>query len=389
MKRYRVGYYLSMIFLLLAGLGTGIWLFYFLLTILMLLLLAALVLNLWTYFSFSCKQKLSQTSIVKDGSCTLKVSVCSNKPFPFIQMCATVETLSPDNPARLTINLAPNNTSDYDIPISCPHRGMYEVGLTIIEVTDIFGILSMRFDLRLLPHYQMQHLIVYPRLLQTSAPPTGISDGAKQEGIGVQRLTEDGESFSDTRQYRFGDPLKRVHKIISARKRELYVKRYDIPEETTAILAIDTRKNGLAGEDRLNYNDIACECAAAVTHYLLRSGYAARLIGAEASEPAVEGKSIHDFQKLYDHLAVMQFDTDADIAAQLSDEIGKAPNPRMVYVISSRNDKALIEALAMLAQSADYVKLIVPVLSDGAESISIPGVSVSSVASAADISFKQ
>jgi len=391
MKRYRVAYYLSMTFLLIAGLGTGIWLFYFLLTTMILLLLVALTLNLWTFFSFSCKQKLSTARVVKGGSCTLNLTICNNKPFSIVRMHAVVETASPESPSRLHVNLAPKSNAVYDIAIGCAHRGVYEVGLSTIELTDIFGILRMRFDLRRLPQHKMRQLVVYPRLLQIAASPALMSEGAKQEGVGMQRLTEDGESFYDTRQYRFGDPLKRVHRIISARKRELHVKRYDIPAETSAVVAMDTRENGLVGEDRLRYNDIVCECAAALAHYLLRSGYSATLIGSEISEAVVEGKGVQDFPKLYDYLAVMPFDADADIAAALCHDAGRAQDLRVVYVISSRMDQAFTETLSALGQSADYVKLVVPVLNGGAahsfSGVSIAGVSVSVVTSVEELSF--
>ena len=376
-----------MLILLTAGLGTGRWEFYFILTILILVVGYAFFLNVWTIMSFSYVQDLQAKSTVKGGAPILRVGIYNDKPFPFTMMKIIVQTPMPGERVELSFNLDPNSNIYYDIPMRCAYRGVYDVGMTILEVNDVFGLLRMRFDLRRLPYYRQRQLIVYPRLLQLPFLPAGMRD-AKYEGGGAQHVTEDGESFSDTRQYHFGDPFKRVHRILSMRKRQLFVKRYDVPMETAAIVALDTRDNGLEGEDSLRYADIACECATAIADYCLRAGYVVELMGSDENTPTVQGKSSRDFSKLYDHLAVISFGGAGDISASIRGGTRRHPNLKAVYVIAPGGTPELSETFSTLIQAGCNVKLLIPKVEDSIgsyQSKTTLGVSEAFLTSADDI----
>lgn len=378
-----------MFFLLIAGLGTGRWEFYFLFTAQFFLVFVALVLNLWTYFSFTCRYELSSERIAKGNTPTLKIYIHNNKPFSINGVHATVQTPLLSNHLQLTIDIEPNDTACFDVELTCKYRGQYEVGLTILEVTDIFGVLRMRFDLRRLPNYRMKQIVVYPRLLQLSQTHFPVRDEAVHNGLNNRRITTYGEEYHDIRQYRFGDPFKRIHKIISARKRELHVKRYDIPMEASIIIAVDNCKSSAIGEDALHLSDIACECAVAITNYHLQSGHAVALISASNNDPIIEGKQPRDFPIFFDYLARMSFDTQFDINSILQINPGSHASLSAVYIISQKNDKMLSNTLSALTQSGKYVRLLMPTLksdNDCSQSdVSANGVIVTSVKNVDDI----
>ncbi|MCL2068439.1 MAG: DUF58 domain-containing protein [Oscillospiraceae bacterium] len=392
MKRFRFCYYLSIILLLLAGLGTGRREYYFMLTVMLLVVGYAFLLNIWTIVSFSYIQELNMQSCVKGNSAMLKIGIYNDKPFPFTMMKVIVEMPPPAQRAELSFNLDPNSHIYYDIPIHCAYRGVYDIGMTVLEVNDVFGLLKIRFDLRHLPYYRQRSLVVYPRLLQLAHLPAAMRD-AKYSGGGTQQVSEDGESFSDTRQYRFGDPFKRVHRILSARKRQLFVKRYDVPMETAAIIAVDTRDPGLEGELALRYADIACECAAAITHYCLRTGYVVDLVSSDEKDPVAAGRSPRDFSKIYDRLAIMPFNSkDGDICAAVHADMRRHPNLKAVYIITSRPAVQIAEELSMLINAGCAVKCLAPVCGGADDrcpanfvSMPAPGVTEAVITSADDI----
>ena len=359
MKRIRIPYYSSMLILLLAGLATGRREYFFVLCIMLLVICYAAALNIWTFLSFSFVQELSHDTVVNGAAPVFRVGIYNDKPFPFTMMKIVVQTPSPSERVELLFNLEPNSNIYYDIPLKCAYRGVYDIGMTTIEINDAFGLLRMRFDLRSLPYYRHKKLIIYPRLVQLPYLPAQLRD-AKYTGGGAQRISEEGESFSDTRQYRFGDPFKRVHRTLSMRRRELFVKRYDVPMETAAIIALDTAANEYEGEQLLHYADIASECAAAIAHYSLRAGYVVSLTSADESRPAVEGKSSLDFPGLYDELAVVPFNAVGDICATLLGETQKHTNLRTVYIITTRRDQPILDTLRRISQSGCSVKYLSP-----------------------------
>ena len=361
MKQLRVGYYVSLAFLLLMGLSTGRREYYLIGAALLLLLCYSLALNLWTYFSFSYVQEISSSTVIKGDAPVLKIGIYNEKPFPFTMMRIMVQTPVPSEKVELAFNLDPSSNIYYDIPLNCPYRGVYKVGMTTLEICDVFGLLRMRFDLRKLPYYRQKQLIIYPRLVQLPALPAALLD-AKRPGGGAQRITEEGEGFSDTRQYRYGDPFKRIHRVLSMRKRELFVKRYDAPTETAAIIALDTAVERYSGEALLQYADIASECATAIAHYCLRGGFVVEVCGSDDLPPPTEGKSGADFSALYDHLAIMPFESKGDICDMIERECHRHPNLKAVYVITPHGSIRLAEVLSRLAGDGCSVKCITPVV---------------------------
>jgi len=378
--------------LLIAGLGTGRWEFYFLLTAFVLLIIVAFALNVWTFLSFSCRYEMTDEIVTKGDSPTLKIYISNNKPFSLNTVRAIVKTPLPSDEIHMAIDVAPGETVCYDIKLSCKHRGIYEVGITKLEVTDLFGILRIRFNLRHRTNHGPEQIIVYPRLLELSSTFAHSQGEAMCRGVDKRQITEYGDDYHDTRKYRYGDPLKRVHRTISVRKRELYIKNYDIPMETSIIIVIDACESHITGEDALCYNDVVSECAVAVAHYHINMGHAVTVISSAENEPIVEGKRPSDFPIIFGNLAIMNLKKHNDIDFMLQIKSMNKSNPGAVYVISSRSDKIFTDTLTSLAQSGKYVRLLFPIMQSTDEKnqagIDINGVISTAVRSADDIAYQ-
>lgn len=342
---------------LFAGRLTGRREFFLLFFLLVFVALYSLCLNLWTVFSFSFVQEVSEPVAVKGSVPRLKIGIYNDKPFPFTKMRIRVDTVMLSERNLLSFNLSPRSHIYFDLPLHCAYRGVYGVGMTALEVNDIFGLLKNRFDLRSLPYYRQRTVKIYPRLTALPYLPARQPD-AKYAGRSAGRASEEGETYADLRKYRPGDPMKRVHRVASARRGELYVKTYDIPIETAAMIALDNRLGGETGEEALYLADLACECAAAVAYYCLRAGYVVDLVEAGPGRPAIKGRSRQDFPKLYDALAVMPFRVEGDLGAALERESRSARNLRAVYVISGRPAEEFADPLNRLSREGCAVRLI-------------------------------
>jgi len=362
MKRFRVGYYLLMSILLILGLGTGRWELYFMLSVMVLIAVTSLILNLWVYFSFSYQQDLSISRVVKGDTPILKIRIFNKKPFPFIRMCVEVETPKPPNRTRLCFNIDPGSDYTHELELLCEYRGKYMVGMSILETGDVFGILSMRFDLRRLPFYRHEQLTIYPKLIKLTAPSTRMRGMTNYQGMGAQLPSDDGESFYDTRKYHYGDSFKRIHRKISARRRQLFVKRYDMSMAASVIIMVDTCISSFEVEDSLRYSDIACECAAAIAHLCLRNGNMVALATSDEDGQVIESVNTNDFSRLYDYLATMKFKMAGDMVQALRISCKMYPDINTAYAISSRDDESLATVLEELVQSGSNVKLVIPTL---------------------------
>jgi len=347
MKYIKITWYILILSFLFAGLYTGRREFFLLFFILLFVLLYSLALNLWTLLSFSYIQNLSLPSVVKGSAVYLMIGIHNDKPFPFTLMRILVNTVTGDENYELYFTLSPKSNIDFNIPVHSPYRGVYDVGMTKIETNDIFGLVKTRFDMRKLSYYKQQSIKITPKLVELPYLPARNTD-AKYSGGAFLRLSEEGDSFSDLRRYRPGDPLKKIHKPISVKYRKLYVKNYDIPLETAILVAIDPAMDVGEGEGARYLADTACECVVAIAAISIQSGFAVEITGIDMSFSMKRGKHRELIPALCDTLAMLPFDKTGDLNRSLELAASGYDGYRAAYIISSSGSAPFSGALLRL-----------------------------------------
>lgn len=356
MKAVRIIWFSLMPCLFLAARYTGRRELFVLLFIQLFVTLLTLALNLWTVFSFSFIQELPHKTRTKGQPGTLVVQIYNDKPFPFTRMQIQVETPTLSQKVRLLFTLPSSSHIDFEVPLQSSYRGVYDVGMSLIDVHDIFGLLRTRFDMRRLPYYRTVKLTVYPQLVALPFLPARNPETRHLGGL--YRPADEGDAYADLRAYRPGDPLKRVHKVASARKRELLVKRYDLPMESAVLVALDTSPPPIEGEEGLYLADLACECAAAIAYSSLRHGNMVVALQNDRSYPALTLRSTRDYPKLNDMLATAPYTAKDDIVLRLTEQARRNPNLEALYIISPHPPGRYASQLELLARPSIRVNYL-------------------------------
>ena len=285
MKLYRALYWIVMLCALVWGLYSGNRFSWLLFLLLLFALLAALALDLWTYVSFSYLQKLDVKESEKGRTAGLSLSIYNDKPFPFTHMKVQIETPNLQESRALEIDLAPKEHCDFQLSLSLPRRGEYKVGMTKLSVQDVFGLLPMRMDLRLLPYYRQQPLLVLPRIRELSL--TGGDQLSGSTGSAGNSASGQ-EEFSHLTDWQSGDRFSAVHWKASARTGTLMTRRYEDPQRESCLIFLDRVE--LDDAD----SDLIAECAATLLQAHLKRGDGVRFAcssqGAK-EPPAVRGIS--------------------------------------------------------------------------------------------------
>jgi len=127
--------------------------------------------------------------------------------------------------------------------LDCSRRGYFRIGPVLFETGDFFG-LNRRFATGAQPHY----LTVYPRAvpLEEYAIPTYRPLG---ETVVRRRLLEDPTRLAGVREYRTGDPLRRIHWKATARTGELHSRLYEASTLIGANLILDFGRAAWADGD--------------------------------------------------------------------------------------------------------------------------------------------
>ncbi|MFK4728346.1 DUF58 domain-containing protein [Agromyces mediolanus] len=169
-----------------------------------------------------------------------------------------------------------DDTVRLDYLLRTPRRGAYPVGPLQLSLGDPFGLAVMRRSVG-----GERELLVTPRL---TAVDGAVGRSASVDGTrhGLLRRTHPNSDELIAREYRYGDPLRRVNWAATARRGELMVREEEQRGDAEARLFLDTAPR--ARGDQAHRGDapdfefeLAVEVAASLGVHLLDRGYRLRL----------------------------------------------------------------------------------------------------------------
>ena len=148
------------------------------------------------------------------------------------------EAQAPQLLAPIRIGSAARRTAVIDYEVHPPRRGLFPIGPLVVEYSDPFGMVRS-----LTAVGSADRLTVVPAVvdLPDGGPVLIDGDGSAQL---VQRRAVGNDDDLSTREYRWGDALRRVHWRASARHGELMVRQEEHRSHPDARIIIDTRLSG-------------------------------------------------------------------------------------------------------------------------------------------------
>lgn len=356
MKRIRWIYYSIMAACYLAGLYTGLRIYFIVFSTQVFAVIAVILINLWTIYVITYKQQLQKKVLVKGEETVLHIDIRNERPVPLSLIEVHVDVVSLRENIDLVFSLAPRSGKQFDIPITTPYRGKFLVGMTKVKITDVFGLTTLHIDMRRRPYYRMQELIVLPKAETNGAVSAEMAD-AKLFRNTYLKQSEQGDSVSSARLFREGDALKRVHWKKSAQQGALFIKQYEHPERERALVLLDTSAHGLSGEDLLIYADTVCECAASIALHNLLRGRVVQLLFGDALGPPSEYGCIADIEKLQQQLALLTFERSLLFSALKKVSVS-TESARALFVLTREATPPLTDALERALLVFNSVTLI-------------------------------
>jgi uncharacterized protein (DUF58 family) len=151
-------------------------------------------------------------------------------------------------------------------------RGRYALGPLRLRLTDPFGLCEVARSFT-----GVDQLIVVPR----AYPLAGVGGAGQWSGTGdslTRNAAASGEDDITTREYRYGDDLRRVHWRSTAHRGELMVRRDEQPRQMRATVLVDSRSVGHRGDGPASSFEWAVSAAASVAVHLSGHRYGLRLL---------------------------------------------------------------------------------------------------------------
>ena len=196
-------------------------------------------------------------------------------------------------------------------------RGVFKLGPTVLAISDPFGWFQFR---KLIENRRQRNVLkVYPRLqpIPLTRPP-GRAVSAPHEQRQLPRLGETDEFFS-VREYRRGDPLRRVHWPITAHRGFPVVREYTRHSSGNLIIVMDLNWKALLGTGRGSSLEYAVKLTASLADRALRSGHRVRVVARGKRDLSVpEGRGHAHLRRILDRVIRMRPDGDTPLPELLA-----------------------------------------------------------------------
>lgn len=327
----------------------------------------------YTIASFSFLQTIDRQSAVKGENVMLNLEIHNERSYPFTMMKVHIRSIASGDDRVLSFHLAPKDSIQFALPLPCRWRGEAAVGMSIVELEDMFGLVHINFPMGILPYYRPRKLLVLPK-----ADPLTLSAKSQARRLQVSgSLTQQSDSGYDIyglKGYQPGDTDRQIHWKVSAAHHALYTKRYEREARPQCLLLMDDTLN-IAGEPGMIAADLLCCAAATLARWALSHQSGVRLCAGSPAIPVSEGTTQRDFPALQKWLALLPFAGEGLTPARLDSELAQNPGDGKlpVYVLTA-DAVPLFDAMAgAVRRGADVVCIrtspeagtVLPALPDG------------------------
>lgn len=224
----------------------------------------------------------------------------------------------------------------WQFTLKANHRGFFQIGPASLKSSDLFGLFPGEQ-----PFERMERLTIYPRVfpLDDLGLPADRPFGERKGGTPV---FEDPLRIAGLREYRPGDPLRRIDWKATARSGDLMSRVYE-PSATRQLyicLNIDTLEKSWEGYLAEELEKMV-STAASVAVWAAGAKYAVGLL-ANGSFPEADrpirlppGRARDQLARILEALAVIQPLTMGDLAGTMFRELHRLPAGSTIIVVAS------------------------------------------------------
>lgn len=338
--------------LLAAGLSTGARIYYLLFDLLLAMLLLGLVSVAWTVCTVRIDLKGVRPRVTRGETLMTVFTVRHASLLPVSSIRVTVSVPSSCAPTQeISVHTPPFARRSFRHVIQCPHRGVYEAGVTRIAAKDMFGLftLSKKSGSRLI------RVEVLPKV------PKAEEMELKAVDMGPEclaRSSEDTASPSDVRLWQDGDSLKKVHWKLSMRRREVMVRTYEESARPDTLILPDLSEVTAMQDQQLSVEDCILESCLGAANAQLGAGYPVRMPLTCAAPSELSGQSPADLPGFVDALTRVRFDSPFAYEKVLVQMMARAQRTGGAVLVTSKLTLRSADLAMRMQQGGVQVKLI-------------------------------
>lgn len=256
----------------------------------------------------------------------------------------------------LPVAALPGKTSEAVLyECEAPKRGVYSFGTCRIESLAPFGLVSVRRRAT-----ARSEMVVYPVYYElTGARLVFHKTFTGMTGAPGSRPGE-GSSFFGLREYREGDPIRKVHWPTSLRSRSLVVKEFEEDMHSSVTVLVDTYGPSVTGVGAQTNMETAVRVAATLANYAVTNGHPTTQVYFDAAFGGLRyDRGMGEMTGILEGLA--RLDAGTMRAAELVEECTPSASRQSnwIAVLLSADEEALEGLLRVRAQGCEVTVVIV------------------------------
>lgn len=308
----------------------------------------SLVCVLLAFFSCRISQEIPGGEAQRGSVCRYLLRVQLLLPLPIAPLSLTV-SLPSGRQSEFLLSTRLFGVTQSENDFSCPHVGIFPVGVRQIGFSDCFGLFSLRHRVRA----PLPDLAVLPRPARTA--PVSFSPG-EGESTSTQRAQADRSTPADIRAWQEGDELKRVHWKLSMRRQSLMVHTYETPQRPDALVLLNCALPSCPPALRPVLLDALTETCAGVLKSLLDAGHMVRLPLSGQTQRELSGKSSDALPLMLHALAQESFDGAPDFARVLWESARRMHRTGAAILLSCELTPPIADAAIALSRMGAHTR---------------------------------
>ena len=303
MKRNRI---IMLILIIMSGVfasfygGAARGVFYFML----LLPVIALIYTFYVYEKFKIYQTVDSKTVMKGEKIPYKFNLSNedyitytNVRVSFMTGESTVDNLDFDK----DYCLLPDDSIDVTTTLCCHYRGEYKAGIKTVVVKDFLHLFEISY-----PALSSINMRVLPRIVEIDKPVfMPVDEDMKNSEYSFSFKQEFPDI--DMRKYMQGDSRKMIHWKASAKKQELFSRKYYDTHKSEAVFVIDLKKAEGEPLNQLIIEDKIIESTLAVVKYYIKIGTPVRLYYDDGAVNNILIRDKSDFDVFYNSCTDIKF----------------------------------------------------------------------------------
>lgn len=233
----------------------------------------------------------------------------------------------------------------------CPLRGKYSIGPFVVYFFDPFGLFFFKRT-----YYIYSELYVYPRTFRIKKFPELIKGVMPWFGIETTRFSGDEDEFFGIREYKEGDPVKRIHWVSTSRKNTLIVKQFQRQSFFRATMLFNLQKDKNFGEGKERVAEYIIKIAASISRYLLEKDISLEII-AHAGEIVhiPSNKGPEHLEDIFKFFATAQAESRVSLGEIFEEFSRYIPNDSSLIIIMLDTDREYLQSMLLLEKRNIFI----------------------------------